>query len=214
MVGDNIHESDSSADGYVPEEEAEDDYEDGLSVSFDLGILPEEIITTSVQPPATVSEADLRPDTKSAEFEPEETTGVNSLNQFLKDIGKIPLLTPAEEIRLAKRIERGDLAAKERMVASNLRLVVSIANNDRYENRGLSFLDLIEEGSLGLVRAVEKFDHRKGFKFSTYATLWIHSAIGTAIRDKGRGIRLPAHVVKKVNKIHRVSGILLSELGR
>ena len=115
----------------------------------------------------------------------------DSLQLFLKDIGKVRLLTAQEEVDLAKRIERGDLDAKQKMVESNLRLVVSIAKN--YRNQGLPFLDLIQEGTLGLVRAAEKFDYRKGFKFSTYATWWIRQAIARALADKARTIRIPVH---------------------
>ena len=136
----------------------------------------------------------------------------DSLQLFLKDIGKVRLLTAAEEVELAKRIERGDLAAKEKMVESNLRLVVSIAKN--YRNQGLPFLDLIQEGTLGLVRAAEKFDYRKGFKFSTYATWWIRQAIARALADKARTIRIPVHVVEKLNKIGRAERKLVTELGR
>ena len=125
----------------------------------------------------------------------------DSLQLFLKDIGKVRLLTAQEEVDLAKRIERGDLDAKQKMVESNLRLVVSIAKN--YRNQGLPFLDLIQEGTLGLVRAAEKFDYRKGFKFSTYATWWIRQAIARALADKARTIRIPVHVVEKLNKIGR-----------
>ena len=119
----------------------------------------------------------------------------DSLQLFLKDIGKVRLLTAAEEVELAKRIERGDLDAKQKMVESNLRLVVSIAKN--YRNQGLPFLDLIEEGTLGLVRAAEKFDYRKGFKFPTYATWWIRQAIARALADKARTIRIPVHVLSR-----------------
>jgi RNA polymerase primary sigma factor len=141
---------------------------------------------------------------------PDMTT--DSLQLFLKDIGKLRLLTAPEEVDLAKRIERGDLDAKQKMVESNLRLVVSIAKN--YRNQGLPFLDLIQEGTLGLVRAAEKFDYRKGFKFSTYATWWIRQAIARALADKARTIRIPVHVVEKLNKIGRAERKLVTELGR
>jgi RNA polymerase primary sigma factor len=136
----------------------------------------------------------------------------DSLQLFLKDIGKVPLLTATQEIELSKRIERGDHAAKQQMVAANLRLVVSIAKN--YRNQGLPFLDLIQEGTIGLVRAAEKFDHRRGFKFSTYATWWIRQAVARALADKGRTIRMPVHVVEKLNKITRTERKLIAELGR
>jgi RNA polymerase primary sigma factor len=124
---------------------------------------------------------------------------VDSLQQFLDGIAKTRLLTAAEEVMLAKRIERGDLDAKQRMIEANLRLVVSIAK--RYRNQGLPFLDLIQEGSIGLVRAVEKFDYRKGFKFSTYATWWIRQAISRALSDKGRTIRIPIHIDNILKKL-------------
>ena len=136
----------------------------------------------------------------------------DSLQLFLKDIGKVRLLTAAEEVELAKRIERGELDAKQKMVESNLRLVVSIAKN--YRNQGLPFLDLIQEGTLGLLRAAEKFDYRRGFKFSTYATWWIRQAVARALADKSRTIRIPVHVVEKLNKIGRVERKLVTELGR
>jgi RNA polymerase primary sigma factor len=144
------------------------------------------------------------------DLRPDMTT--DSLQLFLKDIGKVRLLTAQEEVDLAKRIERGDLDAKQKMVESNLRLVVSIAKN--YRNQGLPFLDLIQEGTLGLVRAAEKFDYRKGFKFSTYATWWIRQAIARALADKARTIRIPVHVVEKLNQIGRAERKLVTELGR
>jgi RNA polymerase primary sigma factor len=136
----------------------------------------------------------------------------DSLQLFLKDVGKVRLLTAQEEVDLAKRIERGDLGAKQKMVESNLRLVVSIAKN--YRNQGLPFLDLIQEGTLGLVRAAEKFDYRKGFKFSTYATWWIRQATARALADKARTIRIPVHIVEKLNKIGRAEHRLTTEVGR
>ena len=136
----------------------------------------------------------------------------DSFALFLADLGRHRLLTAAEEVTLAKRIERGDPVAKRRMVESNLRLVVSIAKN--YRNQGLPFLDLIQEGTLGLNRAVEKFDWRRGYKFSTYATWWIRQAVARALADKARTIRLPAHVVERRQKLSRAAGRLEVELGR
>jgi RNA polymerase primary sigma factor len=137
---------------------------------------------------------------------------LDGLQQFLDGIAETPLLTADEEVTLAKRIERGDLEAKDHMTRANLRLVVSIAK--RYRNQGLPFLDLIQEGTIGLVRAVEKFDHRKGFKFSTYATWWIRQAVARALADKARTIRMPVHIVEKLNKIVRSERELRAELGR
>jgi RNA polymerase primary sigma factor len=150
-------------------------------------------------------------DTPDLDEEPAEVS-TDTLQLFLKDIGKVPLLTAAQEVELAKRIERGDHTAKQAMVEANLRLVVSIAK--RYRNQGLPFLDLIQEGTIGLVRAAEKFDHRKGFKFSTYATWWIRQAVARALADKARTIRMPVHVVEKLNKIVRSERKLRAELGR
>ena len=151
-------------------------------------------------------------DEPEPEVEPEPEITTDALQLFLKDIGKVPLLTAAQEVELAKRIERGEHAAKQAMVEANLRLVVSIAK--RYRNQGLPFLDLIQEGTIGLVRAAEKFDYRKGFKFSTYATWWIRQAVARAIADKGRTIRMPVHVVEKLNRIMRSERKLRAELGR
>ncbi|MBO4214000.1 MAG: RNA polymerase sigma factor RpoD [Lachnospiraceae bacterium] len=134
------------------------------------------------------------------------------VRMYLKEIGKVPLLTAQEEIELAKRLEDGDAEAKKRLAEANLRLVVSIAK--RYVGRGMLFLDLIQEGNLGLIKAVEKFDYKKGFKFSTYATWWIRQAITRAIADQARTIRIPVHMVETINKLIRVSRQLLQELGR
>ena len=134
------------------------------------------------------------------------------VRMYLKEIGKVPLLSAEEEIELAKRMELGDQEAKKRLAEANLRLVVSIAK--RYVGRGMSFLDLIQEGNLGLIKAVEKFDYRKGYKFSTYATWWIRQAITRAIADQARTIRIPVHMVETINKLIRVSRQLLQELGR
>jgi len=137
---------------------------------------------------------------------------LDSLRLYLRSIGRVQLLTAEREVALAKRIERGDLGAKQEMVEANLRLVVSIAKS--YLGRGLSFLDLIQEGSLGLIRAVEKFDYRRGFKFSTYATWWIRQAVTRALADKGRTIRIPVHMVEKLNKVMHTERQLVQALGR
>ena len=134
------------------------------------------------------------------------------VRMYLKEIGKVPLLSAEEEIELAQRMEEGDEDAKKRLAEANLRLVVSIAK--RYVGRGMLFLDLIQEGNLGLIKAVEKFDYRKGYKFSTYATWWIRQAITRAIADQARTIRIPVHMVETINKLIRVSRQLLQELGR
>jgi RNA polymerase primary sigma factor len=137
---------------------------------------------------------------------------LDSLRLYLRSIGRVDLLTADEEVLLAKRIERGDMRAKQQMIEANLRLVVSIAKG--YLGRGLSFLDLIQEGSLGLIRAVEKFDYRRGYKFSTYATWWIRQAVTRAIADKARTIRIPVHMVEKLNKVVHVERQLVQEFGR
>ncbi|MGZ5315934.1 MAG: sigma-70 family RNA polymerase sigma factor [Solirubrobacterales bacterium] len=137
---------------------------------------------------------------------------LDSLRLYLRSIGKVQLLTGQQEVDLAKRIERGDMLAKRHMVEANLRLVVSIAKS--YLGRGLSFLDLIQEGSLGLIRAVEKFDYRRGYKFSTYATWWIRQAVTRALADKGRTIRIPVHMVEKLNRVAHVERQLVQRLGR
>ncbi len=143
---------------------------------------------------------------------PEGISIDDPVRMYLKEIGRVPLLTAEEEIRLAKRMEEGDEEAKRRLAEANLRLVVSIAK--RYVGRGMLFLDLIQEGNLGLIKAVEKFDYNKGYKFSTYATWWIRQAITRAIADQARTIRIPVHMVETINKLIRVSRQLLQELGR
>ena len=143
---------------------------------------------------------------------PEGVSIEDPVRMYLKEIGKVPLPSAEEEIELAKRMEEGDEAAKKRLAEANLRLVVSIAK--RYVGRGMLFLDLIQEGNLGLIKAVEKFDYRKGYKFSTYATWWIRQAITRAIADQARTIRIPVHMVETINKLIRVSRQLLQELGR
>jgi RNA polymerase primary sigma factor len=140
-----------------------------------------------------------------------ETT-TDALQLFLREAGRHPLLTAAQEVELAKKVERGDMEAKQRMIQSNLRLVVSIAKN--YRNQGLPFLDLIQEGTLGLIRAVEKFDWRRGYKFSTYATWWIRQAVARALADKARTIRMPVHIVERKQKMNRAERILWTQLGR
>ena len=143
---------------------------------------------------------------------PEGVSIEDPVRMYLKEIGKVPLLSAEEEIELAKKMEEGDEEAKKKLAEANLRLVVSIAK--RYVGRGMLFLDLIQEGNLGLIKAVEKFDYRKGYKFSTYATWWIRQAITRAIADQARTIRIPVHMVETINKLIRVSRQLLQELGR
>ncbi len=163
-------------------------------------------------------EADLQEIQNSDEEEeldisvPEGISIDDPVRMYLKEIGKVPLLSAEEEIELAHRMENGDIEAKRRLAEANLRLVVSIAK--RYVGRGMQFLDLIQEGNLGLIKAVEKFDYRRGFKFSTYATWWIRQAITRAIADQARTIRIPVHMVETINKLIRVSRQLLQELGR
>jgi len=149
---------------------------------------------------------------KKVEIDLTVEPSLDSLRLYLRSIGRVALLTAEQEVALAKRIERGDMLAKQRMIEANLRLVVSIAKS--YLGRGLTFLDLIQEGSMGLIRAVEKFDYRRGYKFSTYATWWIRQAVTRAIADKGRTIRIPVHMVEKLNKVVHVERQLVQQLGR
>ena len=162
-----------------------------------------------------IPEAELNAESEPEEIDisvPEGISIDDPVRMYLKEIGKVPLLTADEEIELAQRMEQGDEEAKKRLCEANLRLVVSIAK--RYVGRGMLFLDLIQEGNLGLIKAVEKFDYRKGYKFSTYATWWIRQAITRAIADQARTIRIPVHMVETINKLIRVSRQLLQEYGR
>jgi RNA polymerase primary sigma factor len=161
-------------------------------------------------PPADLPAAEVRPGIAALPPPTESTT--DALQLFLREASRHRLLTASQEVALAKRIERGDELAKAEMIQSNLRLVVSIAKN--YRNQGLPFLDLIQEGTLGLIRAVEKFDWRRGFKFSTYATWWIRQAVARALADKARTIRMPVHIVERLQKINRAERSLWTQLGR
>src|SRR3954465_5399671 len=158
-----------------------------------------EIVSADGKPASAAQDVVTRAAPKKPEIDLTVEPSLDSLRLYLRSIGRVELLTAAEEVSLAKRIERGDMFAKQQMIEANLRLVVSIAKG--YLGRGLSFLDLIQEGSLGLIRAGEKFDYRKGYKFSTYATWWIRQAVTRAIADKARTIRIPVHMVEKLNKV-------------
>jgi RNA polymerase primary sigma factor len=182
-------------------------------LDLDAGQVDEFYVTLDELQIEIVDDSDAADDSPEPEAEAEaREVSTDALQLFLKDVGKVDLLTAAQEVELAKRIERGEHRAKQEMIEANLRLVVSIAK--KYRNQGLPFLDLIQEGTIGLVRAAEKFDHRRGFKFSTYATWWIRQAVARALADKGRTIRMPVHVVEKLNRIVRSERRLRAELGR
>ena len=176
-------------------------------IDHGVDVIGEDGVTAYKESKAQQGEAPKKP-----ELDLTVEPSLDSLRLYLRSIGRVELLTAAEEISLAKRIEKGDMAAKRHMVEANLRLVVSIAKG--YLGRGLSFLDLIQEGSLGLIRAVEKFDYRRGYKFSTYATWWIRQAVTRAIADKARTIRIPVHMVEKLNRVSHVERQLVQRLGR
>jgi RNA polymerase primary sigma factor len=181
---------------------SEEQQERLLQVLAELNI---EVLQDGVEPPgAAGAQPRLDLSVKAHSNDP--------VRMYLREIGRVPLLTAAEEVSLAKRIERRDMGAKAQLIEANLRLVVSVAK--RYVGRGLAFLDLIQEGNLGLIRAVEKFDYRKGYKFSTYATWWIRQAITRAIADQARTIRVPVHMVETINRLSRVQRQLLQDLGR
>src|SRR2546422_6528566 len=211
--------------GYLPQEEiaarledtesSEDHLRDLHGYLADQGVevIPAEVVSLTLVPDEKLEDggvADQSP--KRPELDLSIEPSLDSLRLYLRSIGKVELLTAAEEVSLARRIERGDMKAKEQMVKANLRLVVSIAKG--YLGRGLTFLDLIQEGSLGLIRAVEKFDYRRGYKFSTYATWWIRQAVTRAIADKARTIRIPVHMVEKLNNVVHVERQLVQRLGR
>ncbi len=193
------------------EELTAEQIEDLYEVLAEEGI---DVVSDTSQTPGPASRA--RPDAEAEEDTdlsiPEGVAIDDPVRMYLKEIGRVPLLTAEDEVELARRIEQGDEEAKRRLAEANLRLVVSIAK--RYVGRGMLFLDLIQEGNLGLIKAVEKFDYRKGYKFSTYATWWIRQAITRAIADQARTIRIPVHMVETINKLIRVARQLLQELGR
>ena len=209
--------------GFISTEDVADLLQDGelsaAEVEEFYATLEEEAIsiveTSETAPEATgaISHPDAAqvPETPAVQIAHAVATG-DSIRMYLAEIGRVKLLTHADEVRLAKGIARGCKRSKDRLVEANLRLVVSIAK--KYRNRGVSFLDLIQEGNLGLIRAAEKFDYHKGYKFSTYATWWIRQAITRAIADKGRTIRIPVHMVEKVNKFHRTHRRITQTLGR
>ncbi len=182
----------------------------------DLGLAPADVdqfyqALEELQIDVVVADEDEKAPSLDLDLDARDAS-TDTLQLFLKDIGRVPLLTAAQEVELAKRIERGDHEAKSKMVEANLRLVVSIAKN--YRNQGLPFLDLIQEGMFGLIRAVEKFEWRRGLKFSTYATWWIRQAVTRAIADKARTIRVPVHVVERMQKMQRAERYLFTHLGR
>ena len=209
--------------GFISTEDVADLLQDGelsaAEVEEFYATLEEEAISivetgeTAPETTGTASPSDAAqvPETPTVQIAHAVATG-DSIRMYLAEIGRVRLLTHADEIRLAKGIARGCKRSKDRLVEANLRLVVSIAK--KYRNRGVSFLDLIQEGNLGLIRAAEKFDYHKGYKFSTYATWWIRQAITRAIADKGRTIRIPVHMVEKVNKFHRTHRRMTQTLGR
>ena len=178
---------------------------------FELDLLYRELETRGVETIDDTKEIEKAPPPPPPPPAPVEST-TDALQLFLREAGRHQLLTAPQEVELAKKIERGDMQAKQRMIQSNLRLVVSIAKN--YRNQGLPFLDLIQEGTLGLIRAVEKFDWRRGYKFSTYATWWIRQAVARALADKARTIRMPVHIVERLQKMNRAERILWTQLGR
>jgi len=178
-----------------------------LLVSSGIELVEDKIDSVELK----VSESKLEPESKDLSLQKMNNVD-DPVRMYLKEIGKVPLLTAEKEIELAKRIEQGDQYAKEELCEANLRLVVSIAK--RYVGRGMLFLDLIQEGNLGLIKAVDKFDWRKGYKFSTYATWWIRQAITRSIADQARTIRIPVHMVETINKLIRISRQLLQDLGR
>jgi RNA polymerase primary sigma factor len=194
----------------VTKEQVQDLHAHLLEVGVDVLSQEDKAAATTEEPEAAVGGEE--PASKKPEIDLTVEPSLDSLRLYLRSIGRVELLTAAEEVSLAKRLERGDMAAKRQMVEANLRLVVSIAKG--YLGRGLSFLDLIQEGSLGLIRAVEKFDYRRGYKFSTYATWWIRQAVTRAIADKARTIRIPVHMVEKLNKVVHVERQLVQTLGR
>src|SRR6266540_58598 len=178
---------------------------------FELDLLYRELETRAVEIVDDTKEVEKAPPPPPPPAPTVEST-TDALQLFLREAGRHQLLTAPQEVELAKKIERGDMQAKQRMIQSNLRLVVSIAKN--YRNQGLPFLDLIQEGTLGLIRAVEKFDWRRGYKFSTYATWWIRQAVARARADKARTIRMPVHIVERLQKMNRAERILWTQLGR
>ncbi|MDR3288971.1 MAG: RNA polymerase sigma factor RpoD [Peptococcaceae bacterium] len=193
-------------------EQIDDVYEQLSRLGIDVVPEPDEIVEV-LDKSVHVEISDERDEETEVDLSVPEGVGIDDpVRMYLKEIGRVPLLNAEEEIELAKRMEAGDERAKRRLAEANLRLVVSIAK--RYVGRGMLFLDLIQEGNLGLIKAVEKFDYVKGFKFSTYATWWIRQAITRAIADQARTIRIPVHMVETINKLIRVSRQLLQELGR
>ena len=189
-------------------EQMEEIYEQLGQLGIEVGGEPDENIEALAE-----SQEDIPPSIEAMDISIPDGIAIDDpVRMYLKEIGRVPLLTAEEEVELAKRMEQGDEEAKRRLSEANLRLVVSIAK--RYVGRGMLFLDLIQEGNLGLIKAVEKFDFRKGFKFSTYATWWIRQAITRAIADQARTIRIPVHMVETINKLIRIQRQLIQELGR
>ena len=207
--------------GFITQEEILELFPQAEERITELDLLYDKLDKLGIDVFETIKEEDLLEDKKAASELEKELKDLSDLESskltdpvrmYLKEIGRVPLLKREEEIDLAQRVEKGDLKAKGKLITSNLRLVVSIAK--KYIGRGMSFLDLIQEGNKGLIRAVEKYDWKKGYKFSTYATWWIRQAITRAIADQARTIRVPVHMVETINKLVRVSRKLMQELGR